>query len=64
MIVVVLKTAAPRPAAINVELRMLIESMTADEAEALGEAIHDFAEKMKRRETMSAFKINNELVRH
>ena len=61
MIVVVLKTAAPRPESGNVELRMMIEGMTTDEGEALGQAIHEFAVKMKRRETMSAFSFDNEL---
>jgi hypothetical protein len=61
MIVVILKPVVRKRASLDVELRMLIEGMTEAEADALGEAIHEFAVKMKRRETMSAFQLD-ELV--
>lgn len=65
MIVVVLKKpTAPAANACNVELRVMIEGMTAAEGDALGQAIHEFALRMKRRSTLSAFQINDELVPH
>jgi len=63
MIVVVLKNPPERTGLnLNVELRMMIEDMSPDEADNLGQAIHEFAVRMHRRETMSAFQVENDSV--
>jgi hypothetical protein len=38
--------------------------MSPDEADNLGQAIHEFAVRMHRRETMSAFQVENDSVKH
>jgi hypothetical protein len=67
MIIVVLKNPVPEdPARKNsdLEVRMMIQGITLDEADTLGDAIHDFAVKMNRRHTLSAFELNNEIARN
>lgn len=64
MIIVVLKNPDPADPARknqNVELRVMIEGMTLDESDALGAAIHDFAVAMRRRHTLSAFQLVDEI---
>jgi hypothetical protein len=60
MIVVVLQNPAPsdeRRKNSNLEIRMMIEGITMDEADALGDAIKDFSLKMKRNHIMKAFQL-------
>ena len=45
----------------NLELRMMIEGITLDEANALGDAINLFAVTMNRRHTLNAFQLEDEL---
>ena len=59
MIVVVLHNPA-KTSALDVELRMLIRGMTEEEADALGEAIRDFAVAMDRHETITGFELDED----
>ena len=59
MIVVVLHNPA-KTSALDVELRMLIRGMTEEEADALGDAIHNFAEAMGRHETITGFQLDED----
>ena len=59
MIVVVLHNPA-KTSALDVELRMLIRGMTEEEADALGEAIRDFAVAMDRHETITGFQLDED----
>ena len=63
MIIVVLQNPAPNDPVrkdANLEVRMMIEGITLDEADTLGDAINNFAFEMGRRHTMSAFELKTE----
>jgi hypothetical protein len=65
VIIVVLKNPDPVDLSrkdINLEVRMMIEGVTMDEADALGEAIKAFAQTMNRYHMLSAFQLNDELA--
>ena len=65
MIVVVLQNpdpTDPRRQNSNLELRISIGGITLDEADALGEAINQFAITMNRRHTLNAFALNDEIA--
>lgn len=67
MIIVVLKNPAPEDLVrknADLEVRMMIQGITLDEADTLGDAIHDFAVKMNRKHTLSAFELNDEIARN
>ena len=68
MIVVILKTHPIVKRAstnVDVELRMMIENLTEQEAEDLGQAIYEFARKMRRSATMHGYSIDSkEVVKH
>jgi hypothetical protein len=65
MLIVILKDpqppGAPRQGA-NVELRVLIENMTVEEAEVYGDAINEFARNMGRFAKLDAFSLDPELM--
>jgi hypothetical protein len=65
MVIVILKNPDPEDPerrGANVELRVMIEGMTVDEADDFGEAINDFAIRMKRRQKLEAFTLDQELM--
>jgi hypothetical protein len=65
MIVVILKNPPARVGTnFNVELRVMIEGMTLEEADDLGQAIYEFARKMKRSATMTGFQIEPDEALH
>ena len=65
MLIVILKDpqppGEPRNGA-NVELRVLIENMTVEEADVYGEAINQFARRMNRFSKLDAFSLDPELM--
>ena len=65
MLIVILKDpqppGEPRNGA-NVELRVLIENMTVEEADMYGEAINQLARRMNRFAKMDAFSLDPELM--
>jgi len=67
MIIVVLKNPDPddpERRGTDVELRILVQGMTLDEADMFGEAINEFAVRMKRFEKLDAFTMNQEMLVH
>ena len=65
MLIVILKDpqppGEPRNGA-NVELRVLIENMTVEEADMYGEAINQFARRVNRFAKLDAFSLDPELM--
>ena len=43
----------------NVEIRMMVEGLTLDEVDKLGDAIHNFAVEMNRHEKISAYQLED-----
>jgi hypothetical protein len=67
MIVVVLQNPNPEDPKRqnnNLEVRMMIEGITLEEADQLGDAIHIFAVALRRRHVMKAFQATDEQVKN
>ena len=67
MIVVVLQNPDPndpRRKNADLEVRVMIEGITLEEADALGDAINIFAVAMHRRHIMKAFQATDEQVKN